>query len=184
MMFHHPEKQSSMAMEGTKTRDRTMKQIHRSSRHPGDIVWSKKIRGELTYHLSRGGFFRRQLRLQESFPQQKAAAKKRVESGHTSHLGQMGHNSFVATFRKDYGRYLTKHEIEYATHFGYRRLSEYIQDHPDAFEYYRETNMDEVERQTQEGRSRSSQGDHEDEDEEDQDDHDIADDDDDHDDDD
>ncbi|KAH7421125.1 hypothetical protein KP509_13G041600 [Ceratopteris richardii] len=78
-------------------------------------------------------FFRRQLRLQESFPQQKAAAKKRVESGHTSHLGQMGHNGFVATFRKDYGRYPTKQEIEYATHFGYRRLSEYMQDHPDAF---------------------------------------------------
>ncbi|KAH7373988.1 hypothetical protein KP509_17G082600 [Ceratopteris richardii] len=129
-------------------------------------------------------FFRRQLRLQESFPQQKTAAKKRVESGHTLHLGQMGHNGFVATFRKDYGRYPTKHEIEYATHFGYRHLSEYIQGHFDAFEYYGETNMDEVERQTQEGRSRSSQGDHDDEDEEDQDDHDIADDDDDHDDDD
>ncbi|KAH7444761.1 hypothetical protein KP509_02G090400 [Ceratopteris richardii] len=74
-----------------------------------------------------------------------------------------------------------KHEIEYATHFLYRRLSEYMQDHPDAF-YYGEVDMDEVERQTQEGRSRSSQGDHDDED--DQDDHDAVDDDDDHDDDD
>ncbi|KAH7283177.1 hypothetical protein KP509_35G065000 [Ceratopteris richardii] len=50
----------------------------------------------------------------------------------------------------------------------------------DIGEYYGETNMDEVERQTHEGRSRSSQGDHDDEDEEDQDDHDISDDDDDH----
>ncbi|KAH7281008.1 hypothetical protein KP509_36G025200 [Ceratopteris richardii] len=121
-------------------------------------------------------FFHRQLRLQESFSQQKVVAKKRVESDHTSHLGQMGHNGFVATFRKDYGRYPTKHEIEYATHFGYRHLSEHMRDHSDAFEYYGETDMDEVERQTQEGRSRSSQGDHDNEDE---DDHDTADDDDD-----
>ncbi|KAH7434495.1 hypothetical protein KP509_06G019800 [Ceratopteris richardii] len=87
--------------------------------------------------------------------------------------------------QKDYGPYPTRHEIEYATHFGCRRLSEYMQDHPNAFEYYGETNMDDMERHTQEGRSRSSQSDHDDEDEEDQDDHDIAaDDDDDHDDDD
>ncbi|KAH7438802.1 hypothetical protein KP509_04G032100 [Ceratopteris richardii] len=36
----------------------------------------------------------------------------------------MGHHGFVATF--DYGRYLTKHEIKYATHFGYQRLSEFM----------------------------------------------------------
>ncbi|KAH7416007.1 hypothetical protein KP509_14G071100 [Ceratopteris richardii] len=83
----------------------------------------------------------------------------------------MGHHGFVATFQKDYGRYPTKHEIEYATHFGHRRLSEYMRDHTHAFEYYAEEDMDELERQTQEGRSRSSQGDHDDEDE---DDHDAA----------
>ncbi|KAH7416386.1 hypothetical protein KP509_14G089200 [Ceratopteris richardii] len=41
-------------------------------------------------------FFCRQLYLQESFPQQKAAAKKRVESGHTSHLGKMGPSWFCS----------------------------------------------------------------------------------------
>ncbi|KAI5071521.1 hypothetical protein GOP47_0013772 [Adiantum capillus-veneris] len=43
-------------------------------------------------------FFCKEMRLRINFPQQKEAARKRVALRHTSRLGRMGRDGFVATF--------------------------------------------------------------------------------------
>ncbi|KAI5061476.1 hypothetical protein GOP47_0023981 [Adiantum capillus-veneris] len=97
-------------------------------------------------------FFRKEMRLCINFPQQKEATRKRVALRHTSRLGRMGRDGFVATFTKDYGRAPTTHEIEYATYCGYRALCQTLTDTPDPLEQHGEADMTEVARQEAEGR--------------------------------
>ncbi|KAI5074443.1 hypothetical protein GOP47_0010404 [Adiantum capillus-veneris] len=97
------------------------------------------------------------MRLRINFPQQKEAARKRVALRHTSKLGQMGRDGFVATFTKDYGRASTAQEIGYATYCGYRALCQTLTDTPDPLEQHGEANMTEVARQEAEGRHREAE---------------------------
>ncbi|KAI5056314.1 hypothetical protein GOP47_0028132 [Adiantum capillus-veneris] len=89
-------------------------------------------------------FFRKEMCLRINFPQQKEAARKRVALRHTSRLGRMGRDGFVATFTKDYGRAPMAQEIEYATYCGYRALCQTLTDTPDPLEQHGEADMTEV----------------------------------------
>lgn len=102
-------------------------------------------------------YFRKERRLRITFPQQKETARKRVQAGHTSRLGRMGRDGFVATFTKDYGRAPTAHEMEYVTYYGYRALQGTLTDRPDPLEQYGEDDMSEVVRQEAEGRRREAE---------------------------
>ncbi|KAI5084001.1 hypothetical protein GOP47_0000170 [Adiantum capillus-veneris] len=101
--------------------------------------------------------YRKEMRLRITFPQQKEAARKRVASGHTSRLGRMGRDGFVATFTKDYVRPPTMQEIEYAMYYGYPALCAMLSDRPDPLEQHGEADPAEVAQQEAEGRHREAE---------------------------
>ncbi|MCO5586190.1 hypothetical protein L7F22_040129 [Adiantum nelumboides] len=97
------------------------------------------------------------MRLRINFPQQKEAARKRIALHHTSRLGRMGRDGFVATFTKDYDRAPTAQEIKYATYCGYCSLCLTLVDIPKQLEQHGEADMAEVARQEAEGRRQEAE---------------------------
>ncbi|KAI5083868.1 hypothetical protein GOP47_0000037 [Adiantum capillus-veneris] len=89
-------------------------------------------------------FFRKEMRLRINFFQRKETTRKRVALRHTSRLGRMGRDGFVATFMKDYGRAPTAQKIEYATYCSYRALCQTLTESPDPL--HDEADMTEVAR--------------------------------------
>ncbi|KAI5079397.1 hypothetical protein GOP47_0004876 [Adiantum capillus-veneris] len=101
--------------------------------------WSSKCANSWVIDAMQHGAIEMCLRI--NFPQQKEAARKRVALRHTSRLGWMGRDGFVATFMKDYGRAPTAQEIEYATYCGYRALCQTLTDTPYPLEQHGEADM-------------------------------------------
>ncbi|MCO5610711.1 hypothetical protein L7F22_064952 [Adiantum nelumboides] len=79
------------------------------------------------------------------------AATAKIQSGHTSHLGRMERDGFIATFTKDYGHPLTLAKNIAATSTGYRALKSTL---PPAhtFEVHGQTDMEVVTREEEQGR--------------------------------
>ncbi|MCO5601523.1 hypothetical protein L7F22_055645 [Adiantum nelumboides] len=100
-------------------------------------------------------FFRKEMRLRINiYPQQKEAAQRRIALRHTSRLGRMGRDGFVATFvSTDHSNFSFVSD----TYCGYRALCQTLIDSPDPLEQHSEADMVEVARQEAEGRCQEAE---------------------------